>query len=622
MKNKLNSCSSCLKTLLLFNRYTILFLALLSFSGKGQDFIESPKNLGIYQRTNSNLGLIPIQIGGLLDVKILKISLSQVSNSDIVVNEFVKDFNIPKSSFDTTLVLEGGWYLLKAEIRKNDGTTVSEEIKTGVGEVFLVAGQSNAEFEGPVAKDERVVGAYYSQNPTFISINENEYYKWLWPSSPGTSFLGVLGDSFVKRLGVPVLFFNAASGGTSSHDWWSSSLNGGLPYSKVDLVINQFLKHHGVRAILWHQGEANSMSYGYRASKELYRDQILSAIQKSREGLSFDQLGWVIAQVSWSKYQVYGPGDPNDPNKIEFRTPTREGQQLLTQADDNIFLGPDSDLVEGYVGSANRDDGVHMSYVGQTLHAQLWSKALNSNFFNNGTPFIANKINQTISNLTWIPEENCSWQKIGIESNSGISLNFSVVSGDGLINNDSLKMANGGDTLKLEVSNEGNQLYKPFESRILSYRFEEYVEKPDSLLVREGYFKHEPVQLISRCSAGTPNLFIQTSLMEPIAVGDLHTFNMNGDSTFIIKCTKNACLSPFSIKYILRESTCISNPVLPEITDVPFFEANSSSKIVYDKKIGSFSDVTFNARSHLLLSPGFETSPSSIFKGFISNCPN
>jgi hypothetical protein len=94
MKNKPNSCSSCLKTLLLFNRYTILFLVLLGFSGKGQDFIESPKNLGIYQRTNNNLGVMPIQLGGLSDVKTLKISLSQVLNSDIVVNEFVKDLLI------------------------------------------------------------------------------------------------------------------------------------------------------------------------------------------------------------------------------------------------------------------------------------------------------------------------------------------------------------------------------------------------------------------------------------------------------------------------------------------------------------------------------------------------
>ncbi|MFT7434534.1 MAG: hypothetical protein ACI8UX_000325, partial [Psychromonas sp.] len=56
--------------------------------------------------------------------------------------------------------------------------------------------------------------------------------------------------------------------------------------------------------------------------------------------------------------------------------------------------------------------------------------------------------------------------------------------------------------------------------------------------------------------------------------------------------------------------------------DVPFFEANSSSKIIYDKKVGSLSDVTFNARNHLLLLPGFETSPGSMFKGLISNCPN
>ena len=358
-------------------------LAILIFVSTSINFayaqqIVSPENKAVYQRSNDNIGCIPIVINGLATNSTIRISLVNDPNS--IIHFFNATGNL-----DTLISCNGGWYLL--EVIKNNAVILSR--KVGIGEVFLVTGQSNAEYEGPLADDERVIGAYYSQNPKFFSITQDaQPYAWLYPSAPGTSFVGKLGSLLVQKLGVPVLFFNAASGGTSSGDWFSSVFNGSAPFSKVSLVLNNFTKEYGLRSVLWHQGEANSVTYGYRVSSEIYRDQIGYVIDKSREIIEFPNLSWMIAQVSWTKALTDISGN-NDPNSMELRNITRAGQLLLTTSKSNVFLGPDSDSIEGYRNSENRLDGVHLSYIGQTKLAGLWNEKLDANFFNTSTPYLA-----------------------------------------------------------------------------------------------------------------------------------------------------------------------------------------------------------------------------------------
>ncbi|MFT7420705.1 MAG: hypothetical protein ACI9QN_001631 [Arcticibacterium sp.] len=580
--------------------------------------IVVPENLAVYQRTNNNLGLIPIQLGGLLDVKTLKISLSQVSNSNIVVNEFVKNFNIVKSSFDTTLALEGGWYLLRSEITKADGSVLFEEIKTGIGEIFLVAGQSNAEFEGPVAKDERVVGAYYSQDPTFFSILESDDPRWLYPSAPGTSFLGVLGDSLVKKLGVPVLFFNAASGGSSSHDWWRSSIQGGLPFAKINQVISEFLRFHGARGVLWHQGEANSVASSFPFSANDYTTHISQVIKTSRENLGFDRLSWMVAQVSWAKYGITGPDDPSDPNRMDLRNETRSGQLKLTETDEDTFLGPDSDLIEGYNGSDLRDDGVHFSFLGQTQLAALWNEKMDQRYFNQSVPFIAGKSQQSIQGLGII-RQNCLWQKANVILNSGLKPRFKLVSGPAEVFGDSIRFKRDG-IVRIKVLATGDEFYADFESEEIVLNANVGFTKPILSDSCQFFRANESVILRASCVSGLPYWYGDSRLNEFLGSKSELSISPKKDKIFYLSCSAG-CDDGLSSKYELIKINDLSTPRAFNFKGRQKLRLASREALEYNRTVSDKS-VRLTSNKSILLNPGTQIKVGAVFEAQIKGCKN
>ncbi len=614
LKNKLHICSTYLRSLFLSNKY-IFFLAFLSLSGKGQGYITSPENLGIYQRNNKNLGVIPLRFEGISDIVSIKVALAAVSSPDVVLQEFQKNFNSLSGSFDTTVVLEGGWYLLKAEITKNDGTVVSEEIKTGIGEVFLVAGQSNAEFEGPVANDERVVGAYYTQDPTFFSIIESDEPRWLYPSSPGTSFLGVLGDSLVKSLGVPVLFFNAASGGTSSHDWWRTAIQGGLPFSKVNEVIFKFLRFHGARGVLWHQGEANSVASDFPFSGNDYTNHISQVIKTSREILGFDRLSWMVAQVSWAKSGITGPDDPNDPNKIDLRNETRSGQLKLTEIDEDTFLGPDSDLIEGYKGSDLRDDGVHFSFLGQAQLAALWFEKMNQGYFSKSMPFVASKAQQSIRDLGVI-RQNCLWQKANIILNSGLKPRLELVSGPAEVLGDSIRFKKDG-VVRVKVLANGNEFYADFESKEIILNASVGFSTPILSDSCQLYRIDEAVILRASCVSGLPNWYGDSDLNQ--FLGSKNELNVlpKGDQIFYITCGAG-CDSGLSSKLELINSEYSPNQIRSEFKQKKKFSLVTYETLDYNQIIRNKSGGSISKKSI----DGTEIGDVTVFEPQVKGCAN
>jgi hypothetical protein len=127
----------------------------------------------------------------------------------------------------------GGWYTV--EVRGKLGTNIVATTylnRVGVGEVFLIAGQSNAQGlagnQGEVgATDERVLChnevSWYDINigqcdkktpnyPSFSQIYSNGSTRsFLSKTSFNPWCYGRLGDELVRKLDVPVVFFNAAA---------------------------------------------------------------------------------------------------------------------------------------------------------------------------------------------------------------------------------------------------------------------------------------------------------------------------------------------------------------------------------------------------------------------------
>ena len=245
----------------------------------------------------------------------------------------------------------GGWYTL--QVRAMKGTSVLAQAtveKVGVGEVFVTAGQSNSANFGQKrqsAQDDRVV---YFDGKAFVPARDPIPGGFGGGGTPWP----VLGDLLARRWKVPVAFRSATLTYTPVAMWLPDAKH--KQYATLVERVKQF-GPRGVRAVLWHQGESDSLA---RTTAEQYRDRLSTVIRSMRKDIGYD-VDWFVAQAS------FHPGSTR-----EQEAPVAEGQKLLWES--KICLpGP---VTDDLLGKANRHDGVHFSEAGLKIHAQRWADAI------------------------------------------------------------------------------------------------------------------------------------------------------------------------------------------------------------------------------------------------------
>ena len=272
----------------------------------------------------------------------------------------------------------GGWWTLEVRV-VHDGKEFARGTvpNVGVGEVFVVAGQSNSANYGEEKQLTRT-GRVASFDGTAWRIATDPQAG---ATGGGGSFMPPLGDELVQRLDVPVGFVACGIGATSVREWLSKGATFPNPptiESRVERVRvggwaskgeayatfvarMQSLGPHGFRAVLWHQGEsdANQKDAARTLPGTLYREYLERLIRDSRRAIGWEA-PWFVAQVS---YHV--PGD-------ERSDDIRAAQADLWK--DGIALaGPDSDALVGDL--RERDgQGVHFSGKGLRAHATKWAE--------------------------------------------------------------------------------------------------------------------------------------------------------------------------------------------------------------------------------------------------------
>jgi len=272
----------------------------------------------------------------------------------------------------------GGWWTLEVRVTREGRELANGSVaKVGVGEVFVVAGQSNSANHG----EEK-------QTPQTGLVASFDGAKWRLAEDPqpgasgrGGSFLPPLGDELARKLGVPVGFVACGIGATSVREWLPKGATfpnpptiesrvekrpDGLWMSKGD-AYQTFLARMksvgplGFRAVLWHQGEsdANQKDPTRTLSGDLYRECLEKLIRDSRRDIGWSA-PWFVAQAS---YHV--PGD-------EGSDDIRAAQASLWK-DGLAFEGPDSDALKGKL--RERDGkGVHFSGEGLRVHGSKWAE--------------------------------------------------------------------------------------------------------------------------------------------------------------------------------------------------------------------------------------------------------
>jgi hypothetical protein len=242
----------------------------------------------------------------------------------------------------------GGWY--KVEVRAlKAGKVVGEQAVdcVGVGEVFVVAGQSNSTNCGP-DKLRSKSGLVASFGGTRWQPGDDPQ-PGVQDASTGGSCWPAFGDALAEEFQVPIGVASAGRSGTSVNEW----APGGLLCRRLIDRMKQ-LGPNGFRAVLWHQGESD-----VGMPPEEYARKMTALIREAQKAAGWE-VPWFVARVSY-----------HNPNQVSFPNP-RAGQKLLWESG-VAREGPDTDTLTG----DNRDEGgkgIHFSLKGLRAHGKMWAE--------------------------------------------------------------------------------------------------------------------------------------------------------------------------------------------------------------------------------------------------------
>lgn len=271
----------------------------------------------------------------------------------------------------------GGWWKLEVRVlQAGKELALGSVPHVGIGEVFVIAGQSNSANHG----EEK-------QEPQSGRVATFDGQAWRIADDPqpgasggGGSFIPPFADAVVTKENVPVGIIACGIGATSVREWLPKGVTFPNPptiESRVEPLADgtwaskgtayeafitrlKPLGPQGFRAVLWHQGEsdANQKDTTRTLPGKLYREHLEKIIRDSRRDIGW-AAPWFVAQAS---YHV--PGD-------EGSDDIRAAQASLWR--DAIALeGPDSDALKGKLRE-REGKGVHFSGPGLREHGAQWA---------------------------------------------------------------------------------------------------------------------------------------------------------------------------------------------------------------------------------------------------------
>ncbi|MDB5242164.1 MAG: hypothetical protein JWP57_2789, partial [Spirosoma sp.] len=302
------------------------FCQLLPFLSLAQVQISFPTTRAVLQRNTGNQATI--RVTGFYSAAVSRIEARLIARDGQGAStdwRAIQD-NPAGGVYAGDLTGQGGWYNLEVRGMNGDqqvGSVAAVE-RVGIGEVFVIAGQSNASGQhqdAPNPRNDRVNCVNYSYPadaypndppiPTFTLLDNTPGFT-VGPRGNGSWSWGQLGDLLVKRLNVPIMFFNAAFPGTAVRNWKESATEGGTaygvlngepytgrqPYINLKLSLQFYANMLGVRAVLWHQGETDNL---INTETARYVSELQFVINQSRQDFG-KNVAWVVSRASYGDY--------------------------------------------------------------------------------------------------------------------------------------------------------------------------------------------------------------------------------------------------------------------------------------------------------------------------------
>ncbi len=618
-------------------------LCIVSVNAFCQISISHPVERMIFQRNNSNQA--PINIAGTYYSSVDRIDARVVAQQGGTTTAWTTIQTNPSNGyFYGTLTATGGWYSLEVRAYKDNVLIDTKTLqKVGVGEVFAIAGQSNAQGGAGVstpATDDRVNSINYSDNLTDYNrlpigfskmvgdsgkIGPFHYVPWAW---------GKLGDLLASKLGVPILFYGAGHGGTSSENWSKSAqglpYNGeswkrqdlGAPYRALENSVAYYGSLTGLRGVLWHQGESDAETFFIP-----YYENIRNVINKTRENTEHSTLAWIVARVSRNPEPHDGPifgqntlisGFNNDPNY---------------PAIPNVFAGPNTDNING---SANRTDGIHFdTYAGQIEFANAWNASLDNNFFTTSTPMMAspllavtltcNPASPSIpislnapagySKYAWSNRQNTVSESVGFNYSGCCQYtNIPPVGYENL----NWRTLDSVATVNVSAARIAANVRKA-SKKVL---FSPVIDLTGFALATNPTFtvsatQVRPNQNLTLTGASCNGSYVWSTG----ASGNPLTFAPAATAAYSVQCKTLHCISSASSPQSVVVSSCFPNSLsLNGSVNAAESAYASKQSIQSNQSIQLSGKIDYNAKTKVELLPGFEAKAGAVFKAFILGC--
>lgn len=358
--------------------------------------VSFPVSRAILQRNTANTATI--RITGFYRTAVAKVQarmVSRVAGQGATTDWVVIQNNVQGGVFAGDMTVPGGWYNLEVQGLDSNNQPVGESRivdRVGVGEVFVVAGQSNAQgvrTDVPSAQEDRVNCIQFSNtNPAdqdlpFPQFRHVDADVDMAPNGIGAWCWGLLGDILARRLNVPILFMNTSFGGTRASNWLESSQGLqtfniystlpfplGQPYGNLRLALRSYSNMLGTRAVLWHQGEADNFA---STNTSQYTEALRQVINRSRQDCGKNVV-WVVANASFD-------------NTRKESASVISGQRAAIATAGNTYAGPNTDGIEvPRNGSYQAEDNAHFTNAGLAQVAAAWNTSLNDVFFAGAVP--------------------------------------------------------------------------------------------------------------------------------------------------------------------------------------------------------------------------------------------
>ena len=290
----------------------------------------------------------------------------------------------------------GGWYKLSVDAYAGGVQIGNASVdRVGVGEIFVVAGQSNSANWGQALQTGTDLTSTYDPVRKRWGRADDPM-----PGADGSSGSPwpIFASRLSTRLALPVAVISVGCGGTSVTDWLpqmsADQVGAGVApsasaiactstnadyhknlYARLRDSLNS-LGPQGARAVFWHQGESDTVA-GLATNDYEYR---LAFIVNQLNIDSNSTWNYLVARAS------YFPGNDVDAGTCSWTGAANqyaENAAKIRAAQINLtnrglaYAGPDTDTFWG--GQYRYSPGcVHFNANGLNVHAQSWLDALSA----------------------------------------------------------------------------------------------------------------------------------------------------------------------------------------------------------------------------------------------------